>query len=235
MPTSTVSLTAKDGGTFSAYLSVPENPKGPVVVVFQEIFGVNANIRATADMYADAGYIAIAPDVFWRQQPNVDLNPGKEEDRNTAMGLMQALDQALAVEDATVALDHARSLDGANGEAAAVGYCLGGKLAYLMATTGEVKAAASYYGVAIQAALDELPNIKGKLLLHIAADDHLCPPEAQEAIAKAVASHADRVSIQSHAGVGHAFARIGAPTYVDDAAERANAETFALFSAELGA
>jgi carboxymethylenebutenolidase len=205
------------------------------VLVLQEIFGVNANIRAIADDFAASGYYAIAPDIFWRQRPGVQLDASKAEDREEAMGLMTALDQNLAADDGYRALQYATALPGANGKAAAVGYCLGGKLAFLIGAKYPIEAAVSYYGVGIQGALDKAGSIKGALLLHIAGADHLCPPEAQAKIIEAVKPLGDRVVIETYDGVGHAFARRGGEPFVAEAARRANTATFAFLTEHLGA
>jgi carboxymethylenebutenolidase len=226
---------AADGATFSAYLATPAQPKGPAIVVLQEIFGVNANIRSIADDFASQGYYAIAPDLFWRQQPGVQLNPALEEDRNAAMAFMKGMDQSLAVADAKRALDYASTQPGANGRHGAVGYCLGGKISFLLAATHPIDAAISYYGVAIQDALDKAGAIKGALLLHIAGADHLCPPEAQAKIIDAVKVLGERAQIETYEGAGHAFARRGGQPYVADAATRADAASARFFTQRLGA
>ena len=228
-----VELKSKDGGTFSAYLTVPDKPNGGAVVVLQEIFGLNANIRRVVDRLAKDGYIAIAPDLFWRQEPGVQLDPSSEADRLRATALLKGLDQPLAVEDALAAADHVRQLAGATGKVGAVGYCLGGKLAYLLAMRPGIDASVSYYGVAIQAALDQIGKVRCKLLLHIAEQDHLCPGEAQAAIAAAAAPHADLISVMNYPGVGHAFARQGGATFDALSAERADKATLALLRTQL--
>jgi len=218
-----VRLTARDGRTFAGYQSVPSEPRGPSIVVLQEIFGVNANIRATVDSLAAKGFLAIAPDIFWRQQPGVQLNPALEPDRDTATKLLKVLDTDLAVEDALCTLDHLCRLPGANGKRAAVGYCLGGKLAYLLAARTPIDAAVSYYGVGIQSVLEEAVGVRGKLLLFLAGDDHLCPPQAQAAIEAAVRPFADRITVSIFPGVGHAFARRGGSAFNEKMATKADA------------
>jgi carboxymethylenebutenolidase len=217
-----------DEKSFQAYLAVPARPNGGSVVVLQEIFGINANIRSVADYFAEKGYHAIAPDLFWRQQPGVELEPTSETDRETATALMTGLDQPRAIGDALAAALHVRTLPDANGKVGVVGYCLGGKLAYLMAMQPGVDAAVAYYGVAIQAVLDKMEAVRCKLLLHVAERDHLCPPDAQDAIKQAAAKHADLVTVMRYPGVGHAFARRKSPAYDAAAAERADAATLAL-------
>ena len=234
MTSRSVTLTSKDNRKFGAYLAVPDKPKGGAVVVLQEIFGITANLRGVVDDLAKAGYIAIAPDLFWRQAAGLELDPGSAADTERAMGLLKGLDYGLAIEDALVAANYAKQLPGANGKLGAVGYCLGGRLAYHLAMKPGINAAVSYYGVGIHSALDQAANVKCKLLLHVAEADQLCPPEAQAAIAKAMVPYADKISIVSYPGVGHAFARRGfGPTFNAEAAKRADAATLALLETEL--
>jgi carboxymethylenebutenolidase len=203
-------------------------------VVLQEIFGVNANIRAIADEWAAAGYLAIAPDLVARQEPGVQLNPASEADRERATKLLKGLDEGLAVEDAKAALDFASDAAGGSALCAAVGYCLGGKIAFLLAARYKVSAAVSYYGVGIQSALDEAPNIAGALLLHIAEEDHLCPPDAQARIVEAIRPLGGRARARIFAGVGHAFARKGGPNFDAPSASAADETTRRFVAEELG-
>jgi carboxymethylenebutenolidase len=228
-----VKVTAADGGEFSAYLAAPQTPNGAVLVVLQEIFGVNPGIRDIAEDFAAEGYVAIAPDLFWRQEPGVQLDPSREADRAKAMHLNTNLDQRRAVADAAAALEAARAYASPTASGFAVGYCLGGKLAYLMAARGVVQGAVSYYGVGIQAALDEVPNIKGRILLHVAENDALCPPEAQQKIRAAVSAMGPQGIVLTYPGVGHAFARRNGAAFNADATTRANIATQAFLTAAL--
>lgn len=228
----TVTIDSK-GGQFGAYLALPSRPNGGGVIVLQEIFGINANIRAIADSFAEAGYNAIAPDLFWRQEAGVELDPASEPDRERATTLMKGLDQPLAIVDALAAAANLRGLPGANGTVGAVGYCLGGKLAYLLSMQPGIDAAISYYGVAIQAALDQVGQVTAPLLLHIAELDHLCPPEAQAAIEAAVSGY-DHITVMRYPDVGHAFARRGGAAFNEQDAERADSATLALLEQEVG-
>jgi carboxymethylenebutenolidase len=234
MTASLIQLSSEGDKAFRAYLAVPDQPSGHAVVILQEIFGINANIRGIADEYAAAGYVAIAPDLFWRQQPGVELDPNKPADRESATSLMKGLDQSQAVDDTLVAVAHVRSLPAFRGRVGAVGYCLGGKLAYSLATRSGIDAAVSYYGVGIQGALDEAPRLKCRILLHIAGQDQLCPPEAQASIKKALAPLGSRVLIVNYPAAGHAFARRGGASYDESSARRANEATYQFFAAELG-
>jgi carboxymethylenebutenolidase len=217
-------------GHFSAYVAVPNHPNGVAVVVLQEIFGVNANIRAIADRFADAGFAAVAPDLYWRQQRDVRLDPASAEGREAAMGLMKGLDRNQSVADGAAALAALRGRVAGLDRSAAVGYCFGGGVAALMGARGVVDAGVAYYGTGLQTLLDEIEASMERLLLHIAGDDHLCPPDAQQAILAVGAKHPDRIAVTIHEGVGHAFARIGGATFDRQAADRANAATMALLT-----
>lgn len=233
MPSTTIELTSADEETFEAYLATPDAANGAGIVLLQEIFGVNSNMRATADSYAAEGYHVIVPDLFWRQERGVELDPGNEADRERAAELLKGLDQILAVEDSLIAADYLRNVPGNSGKIGAVGYCLGGKLAYLMATRDGIDVAVSYYGVLIQSALEQIPNIRCQLLLHIACDDHLCPQDAQASIIDAAASRSEIITVLTYPHVGHAFARRGSAVYNSEAAKRADAATLALLNKDL--
>lgn len=215
-------------GSFGAYLSAPAQPNGVAVVVLQEIFGVNANIRQIADEFAEAGFVAVAPDLYWRQEAGIQLDPGSDEGRTRAMDLMKSLDRDQAVADGIASLAAARQRIAGVVKSAAVGYCFGGGVAYLMAVRGAVDAGIAYYGTGLHTLLDEASNLPAQLLLHIAEQDHLCPPEAQKAIVDALAPLGERAMVVIHEGVGHAFARRGGATFDDAAAERANGLTMDL-------
>lgn len=235
MKSRTLQIAAAGGGTFDAWLAVPDPlPRtAGVVVVLQEIFGVNANIRAIADDLAAAGHVAVAPDLFWRQEPGVVLDPSQPDDRERATALMKGLDVDSAVRDAASALGQAGAATGTAGPSSAVGYCLGGKIAFLLAARTPLDVAVSYYGVGIQGVLAEAPAITGRLLLHIAGEDHLCPPEAQAAIAAGVAGLGGRAAVLTYPGVGHAFARRGGAGFDAASAARADAATLAALAATL--
>lgn len=230
MSGSTVTLTSFDGQEFSAYLAKGGDAGAPGIVILQEIFGINAFVRTAADRFAAAGYNAVAPDLFWRQQPGIELNPGSEEDRNRAMGLMQGLDEPTAIRDSLTAATYLRDNLGCQ-HVGAVGYCLGGKLAYLIAMQSEIEASVAYYGVAINSVLAQADTIRAPLLLHIAGDDQLCPPEAQQQIVSVLEPRG--VKIITHPGAGHGFARYNSPAYNATAADAADSATIAFLAAHL--
>ena len=216
-----------EDGAFTAYLSRPARSNGVAVVVLQEIFGVNGDMRAICDGFAAAGFTAVAPDLYWRQARSVELDPATEEGRARAMELMKGLDRDQSVRDARAALEMAREHVEGLTRSAAVGYCYGGGVAYLLAVRGAVDAGVAYYGTYIHTLLGEASGLSGLLLLHIAGNDHLCPPEAQAAIKGAFAALGDRATAVVYPGVGHAFARKGGATYAAAAASQADAATFA--------
>ena len=231
---SEVTIRAADGGSFSGYLATPKSGKGPGILVIQEIFGVNQVMRDITDGFAAQGYVALCPDLFWRQEPGIQLTDKTEAEWARAFQLYQGFDEAKGVNDLKASLAHLRGLPACTGKAGSVGYCLGGKLAYLMATRSDADCNVGYYGVGIDKALDEASKITRPLMLHIAEKDEFCPPEAQAQI-KAVLGKNPKVTIHSYPGVGHAFARPGGEHYDKAAAETANQRTAAFFKQHLGA
>jgi carboxymethylenebutenolidase len=173
-----------------AYVAKPEGtPRGGIVVV-QEIFGVNAHIRSVADQYAADGYVALAPDVFWRTQPRVEL--GYEgADREKAMELLQKTDVDSAVADVGAAAKALRALPEVSGKVAAIGYCFGGRLAYLAAAQGSVDAAVAYYGGGIQNQLDKADQVKTPIQFHYGELDAHIPADAVDAVRQRFAGRAD--------------------------------------------
>ena len=216
-----VELRASDGGSFTAYVTMPPEPPGPGIVLLQEIFGVNASMRRHADELAAAGFAVVVPDLFWRQQPNVQLDPGKPGDRDAAMKLLQGLDQELAVGDAAAALRYLRASPLCTGKVAALGFCLGGRLAFLMALSTDIDGSVSFYGTGLDKIVSEAGRVRKPVLLHIAEQDRVCPPDAQRAILHGIAPFATLITAHTYAGAGHAFARLGGADYKADAADLA--------------
>jgi carboxymethylenebutenolidase len=216
-------------GKFSAYLAAPQNTPAPGILVIQEIFGVNDVMRALCDGFAKDGYFALCPDLFWRQQPGVQLTDKTEEGWKQAMAFLQGFSMAKGVEDLLASLKHLRKLPGATGKAGSVGYCMGGRLAYLVATRSDTDCNVSYYGIGIETLLGEAPAILKPLLMHIAALDQYCPPEAQAQI-KAGLSQNPNVTLHVYPGVDHAFARVGGQHYDAAAAALANGRTREFFT-----
>ena len=215
-------------GSFGAYLASPASGHGPGVIVIQEIFGVNKVVRDICDQHAARGRFALAPDLFWRLQPGVQLTDKTQEDWGKAFGLMQRFDVDKGVADIQASLRHLREVKGCTGKAGAVGYCLGGQLAFLSATRTDADASVGYYGVNIQNRLNEAAKIRKPLMLHIAAKDQFAPPEAQKQITDTLKGN-PLVTIHDYPEQGHAFGRPGGQHYDAAAAEVANLRTLEFF------
>ncbi|MCB9948576.1 MAG: dienelactone hydrolase family protein [Rhodospirillaceae bacterium] len=219
-----VSITAADGGSFSAYLAVPAAGSGPGIVVAQEIFGVNKVMRDICDGLAAEGYFAICPDIFWRQEPGIDITDQTQAEWDKAFQLYQGFDEALGVEDLKAALAFLRSQPGVSGKVGSIGFCLGGKLAFLMATRSDADANVAYYGVGIEKALSEAGEIKAPLLMHMGEKDQFVPPEAQSEIRSTLTQN-PWVTIHTYPGMDHAFCRVGGEHYDKASADQANARS----------
>ena len=233
-----VTIRAADGGSFSAYLATPHSAsaggtgRGPGVVLIQEIFGVNKVMRDLADGFARQGYVVLCPDLFWRQEPGIQITDQTEAEWQKAFSLYKGFDEAKGVDDLKATLAHMRKLPACTGKVGSVGYCLGGKLAYLMATRSDADCSVGYYGVAIEAALDEASHIKKPLMLHIAEKDQFCPAEAQAKVKGALKGN-PHVAIHSYPGCDHAFARMGGQHYDKKSADLANERTAEFFKKNL--
>ena len=226
-----ITVTGPDG-RFSAYLSTPSAGSGPGVVVIQEIFGVNAVMRGVADALAARGYLALCPDLFWRLKPGVQLTDKTKAEWDQAFALMNKFDADAGVRDIQATITHLRSTQGCTGKVGAVGYCLGGLLAYLTAARTDSDASVGYYGVNIQTKLDEAKNIKKPLMLHIAAKDQFVPAAAQKQIVDGLSSN-PLVTVYTYPEMDHAFAREGGEHYDKACADLANARTETFFRQHL--
>lgn len=228
-----IQVPAKDG-QFAAYLAVSVDGKGPGVVLCQEIFGVNAAMRVVADHLAEEGYTVLVPDLYWRQQPGVELGY-TPEDFEQALALYQSFDENLGVVDIDTSLSFLKTLPECSAAGlGVVGYCLGGKLAYLAACRlPQVASAVGYYGVGIENALHELDGLKGRLVLHFAEQDGFCPAPAREAI---IAALKQRPASEAYVypGVDHAFARPAGHHYHKPSALLAHERSIAALRRSIG-
>ncbi|MBU6397195.1 MAG: dienelactone hydrolase family protein [Rhodospirillales bacterium] len=230
-----IKLTAADGsGEFSAFVWEPEGKASAgAIVVIQEIFGVNDSLRETAQNLAAQGFIAIAPDLFWRLKPGVNLSDKTEAEWKRAVGLMQRFDQDKGVEDLKTTLAAARKLPGCNGNAGTIGYCLGGRLAVMMAGRSDADVNVSYYGVALDNLLPEFATIKAPLMLHIAELDEFFPAEGRDKLLESIEEN-DWVDAFIYPAAHHAFARAASAHYDARAATIANGRTTELLAEILG-
>ncbi len=217
-----------DGGEFDSYIAMPASGYGPGIVVLQEIFGVNQFMRDTCDWYAARGFVAICPDLFWRQERGVNMTDKTEAEWQKAFQLYQGLDETKAIEDSAAALDFLRKHPACNGRVGAVGFCLGGKLAWLLSVRFKPDCAVGYYGVGIEKALDEEGNLSAPLMLHVAGKDKFCPPEAQQQIHATLDSN-PLVTIHDYPDQDHAFSRVGGEHYDAQAAELAHLRSLEFF------
>ncbi|WP_312166280.1 dienelactone hydrolase family protein [Phenylobacterium sp.] len=221
-----------DDGQFAAYVARPTNPKAPAIVVIQEIFGVNAVMRGVCDELAAAGFLAVCPDLFWRIEPGVDITDQSEAEWKKAFELYNAFDVEAGVRDIAATIDHVRALPEVNGKVGAVGFCLGGLLAYLTATRTDADASVAYYGVGIEKHLVESEKQAHPLLIHIAEEDQFVPKEAQALILSQLKNH-PQVEIFTYPGRDHAFARQGGEHYDEADARLAGGRTLTFFNQHL--
>ena len=221
-----------DDGQFAAYVARPSNPKAPAIVVIQEIFGVNAVMRGVCDELAAAGFLAVCPDLFWRIEPGIDITDQSEAEWKRAFELYNAFDVEAGVKDIAATIDHVRAQPQVNGKVGAVGFCLGGLLAYLTATRTDADASVAYYGVGIEKHLVESEKQAHPLLMHIAEEDQFVPKEAQALILAQLKNH-PQVEIFTYPGRDHAFARQGGEHYDAADAKLASGRTLAFFQQHL--
>jgi carboxymethylenebutenolidase len=215
---------------FDAYLALPPGGRGPGLVLWQEIFGVNEHIRAVAEQYALDGFVVLAPDTFWRQAPRVELGY-VGADRERAMALMQGYtaDQALA--DIGTAVGALRARAEVTGRVGSIGYCMGGRLAFLTAATAQVDAAVAYYGGGIQSQLGHAAGIQCPVQFHYAGHDDHIPPQAVEQVRAAMAGKG--AEIQVYAAATHGFNCWARASYHAPSAALAHGRALAFLAAAL--
>ncbi|MBD1868027.1 dienelactone hydrolase family protein [Cyanobacteria bacterium FACHB-471] len=232
MTTQNVTISAFSGGSFSAYLAIPDTQPCAGIVLIQEILGVNDNMRQTADAYAREGYLVLVPDLYWRLNPGIQLDPEKQDHWAQAFELLKAFDIDSGVEDLKASLSFLRQYPSSTGKVGSVGFCLGGKLAYFMATRSDADANVSYYGVEIDQNLAEATKIQKPLILHMAANDEYVSPSAQTTIQQGLKDN-PLVTIYRYEGVSHGFSRINSSAYRKEAAELAGDRTLAFLKQHL--
>ena len=235
MESQTVSIDGPDG-KFDAYLAVPSQLPAPGLVLMQYICGVNNVMRRLADEFAGHGYLVACPDLFWRQEPGVQLiqDPSKPDpaEQQRALELNAGFDDAAATADLKATLRYLRGRPDCTGRVGALGYCLGGRLAFLTTARSDADCSVGYYGVNIDGYLGEAGAISRPLMLHIAGADELCSREAHDSIVDTLAP-IDCVTLHEYEGAGHAFALKGGHNYRADAAALANERSLAFLRQNL--
>ena len=227
----TITITATDG-VFSAYLARPAASPAPSVVVLHEVFGVNSDLRATCNELAERGYLALCPDLFWRQEPGVDLSHWTEAEWKKGLELYNAYDYDKGLSDIADTLEAARALHTASGKAGVMGFCMGGLLTFMTAGRGNADAAVAYYPGGADKHLDKAAAVSIPMLIHLGEEDEFISKDAQRQIKEGFAQNS-AVKIYSYPGCSHAFARHTGAHYDPVASETANNRTWAFFAERL--
>jgi carboxymethylenebutenolidase len=230
--TETVSIQTLEGdASFDAYVARPTQKPHAAIIVIQEIFGVNSGIRQKCDKLAAEGYLAIAPDLFWRLEPGIELDPDVEAEFNRALDLMGRFDQDQGIKDIEATIHHVRrEMDIA--KVGCVGYCLGGRLAYMTAARTDVDASVGYYGVGIDGLLGEKHAIANPLMLHIPTEDGFVDKDTQKAMHEGLDDH-PKVTLHDYEGLDHGFATEIGKRRDEEAANIADGRTSAFFAEHL--
>lgn len=229
-----ITIQATDNsGSFAAYVVEPKAKPAGVVVLIQEVFGVNQAMRDIAAWVADLGFIAVCPDLFWRIEPGIDITDKSDAEWKRAMELFQAFDQVRGIEDLKATVARSRTLPGANGKVATMGYCLGGRLAFMMAEQSDTDANISYYGVGLDSLLGDLSKVTRPLVVHIADNDAFFPAEGRAAVVAGTRGHKHIVS-HVYPNADHAFARVGGTHWDGRSATIANGRSAEALVAALG-
>jgi carboxymethylenebutenolidase len=226
-----IAIDGRDGA-FEAYIARPKTSPAPSVVVLQELFGVNADIRKHCDELAEQGYIAVAPDLFWRQEPGVDLSVTSEPDWQHGLRLYQAYDRDAGVRDVEDTVDTVVKISDCTGKIAVLGYCLGALMTFLTAVRYRVDAAVAYHGGDSEKYLGEVDGLHAPLLMHLGEEDEFISKPAQAEIKKALATKPN-ATVYSYPGQRHAFSRHNGAHYNAEAAALANRRTSEFLNQQL--
>ncbi|BAK65743.1 carboxymethylenebutenolidase [Sphingobium sp. SYK-6] len=221
-----------EDGSFRAFVAYPARLPAPAVVVLHEVFGVNDDMRASCHELAERGFVAIAPDLFWRQEPGLDLSHWTPEEWEKGLALYGAYDRDQGARDIAEVITFARTLAGTTGKVGLMGYCLGGLMTFLVTARHGTDASVVYYPGAAQDYADEAARISAPTIVHLAEEDEFISPSAQAIIADAVRGN-PAVEIFSYPGCNHAFARHSGTHYDAEAAALANGRTWSFFQAQL--
>ena len=231
METKTITVPLRDG-EMSAYLAIPDQKPVGAIIAIMEIWGVNDTMRSHAHEFAEAGFICLVPDLFWRQEPDLELSDTDPRDAEKAFDLYYFFDYDLGVRDMEDTMAYLRTIEGGNGKVGTVGYCLGGKMGYLMCCRSDIDCAVAYYGTYIEHSIKEAPNLSKPFMLHQALADKWVQPEVCAMIERRLSPN-PLVEIHKYPGADHAFARHGGTTYSEPEATRALALSIDFFHKHL--
>jgi len=232
MKTQNIRVKLRDG-EMGAYLAMPDRTPAGAVVAIMEIWGVNDTMRNHAQEFAEAGFICVVPDLFWRQEPGVELSDGKPEDVRKAFDLYYDFDYDLGVRDMEDTVRFLAAMPGCSGKVGAVGYCLGGKLCFLLCCRTDIDCAVAYYGTYIEHSIREAPKLHRPFMLHMALRDRWVQAEVNELLERRLQPN-PLVTIHKYPGADHAFARRGGRTYSKPEADRALGLSLGFFREHLG-
>jgi carboxymethylenebutenolidase len=224
--------TLEGDASFQAYCAKPDGPARAAIVVIQEIFGVNPGIRRKCDRLAEQGYLALAPDLFWRLEPGIVLDPDVPEQFQQALGHMGRFSGDLGIRDIEATIRRAREMTGGK-KVGAVGYCLAGTLAYKTAARTDVDASVGYYGVGIDGLLGEKHAIASPVLLHVPVEDHFVDRDAQKRMHEGLDDH-PKVTIYDYPGEDHGFATEMGKRRSEASAQLADQRTADFFAEHIG-
>ncbi|WP_313809196.1 dienelactone hydrolase family protein [Sphingobium sp.] len=224
--------TLEGDARFDVYVARPEGTPKAAIVVVQEIFGVNEGIRRKCDDWAAVGYLALAPDLFWREKPHVELNADLADDFQAAIGHMQKFNQDQGIRDIEATIKAARAELGQAGKVGLVGYCLGGRLVFMSACRTDGDAFVGYYGVGIDGLLNEQHAIGKPVLLHIPTADGFVPAEAQQKMHEGLTDNR-HVTLHDYEGLDHGFAAEMGHRRHEEGARLADGRTADFFAAHL--
>ena len=231
MKTRNVEVPLRDG-RMGAYLAVPEGTPAGAIIAIMEIWGVNDTMRRHAHEFAEAGFVCLVPDLFWRQEPGVELSDRDPAHVQKAFDLYYDFDYDLGVRDMEDTRAYLARIPECNGKVGAVGYCLGGKLCYLMCCRTDIDCAVAYYGTYIEHNIREAPNLHRPFMLHMAMKDRWVQAEVNELLERRLSPN-PLVTIHKYPEADHAFARHGSRVYRDEDAKRALALSLEFFEKHL--
>lgn len=230
--TRSVEVRMRDGSSMPCWLAIPDGPPAGAVIAIMEIWGVNATMRHHAQEFAEAGFVCLVPDVFFRQEPGVQLSDADPEDVRRAFELYYEFDYDQCVLDMEDTAAFLKTLPDCDGRVGAVGYCLGGKLCYLMCCRTDIDCAVAYYGTYIEHNIREVASLHRPFILHMAMKDRWVQAEVNDLLERKLSPN-PLVTIHKYPGADHAFARYGGRTYSKPESDRALALSIDFFQKHL--